>query len=154
MKRVYVAGPMTGIPHFNIPAFEAMAASLRYCLDGPQSPAYEPVLPLDIIGGAHRDALLRSTTGSIDDYPSGMTWGDFLSRDVKAISDGGIDLILVLPGWERSRGARLETYVGYLSGCSIVRPEYSWTGQLISLWEIPRSELIRAWEGDNDVKPI
>ena len=29
MKRIYIAGPMTGLPEFNYPAFNAEAARLR-----------------------------------------------------------------------------------------------------------------------------
>ena len=29
MKRIYIAGPMTGLPDFNYPAFNAAAARMR-----------------------------------------------------------------------------------------------------------------------------
>ena len=31
MKRIYVAGPMSGLPAFNFPAFHEAAADLRAC---------------------------------------------------------------------------------------------------------------------------
>jgi hypothetical protein len=43
------------------------------------------------------------------------TWGDFLARDVKLVADN-VRGVLVMDGWERSRGARLETFVAYLTG--------------------------------------
>ena len=145
--KVYIAGPMSNHPQFNIPAFDALAQKLRGVVEGAgPDRAFTVVSPAELDGETARGILLRSTTGSPSDYPPGMTWGDFLSRDVKLISDGGIDAIVVLPGWETSRGARLETFVGHLRGCKIVRPEYGYQGN-VSLWEVARSHLLKAWEG-------
>lgn len=103
--RLYIAGPMTGIPHFNIPAFDEAAAYLR-------SLGHDIVSPAELDDPSDRAAAFASPDGSAVHYESGKTWGDFLARDVKLISDGRFDGIAVLPGWERSRGARLETFVG------------------------------------------
>lgn len=146
--RVYIAGPMTGIPQFNIPAFDALASDLRRQVAEPGVKAFEVISPAELDGAATRAVLLKSTTGHAGDLPAGMTWGDFLARDVKMIADDGIEAIVVLPGWERSRGARLETFVGHLKGLKIVRPEYGFNRHHVSLWEIPRSTLLRAWEGE------
>jgi len=102
--KVYLAGPMTGIPQFNIPAFDALAGHLRNL-------GLEVVSPAELDSPTTRAAALASPdgapgTGSASDE----TWGDFLARDIKLIANNGIDAVVVLPGWESSKGARLETF--------------------------------------------
>lgn len=113
--KVYLAGPMSGIPGFNIPAFEAAAEVLR-------GQGYEVVVPheLDDASGLGKEKLMASEQGATEDHEKlGKTWGDLLARDVKLIADEGIEGIVVLKGWEKSRGARLEVYVGLLNGLPI-----------------------------------
>lgn len=117
MGKVYVAGPMTGIPQFNIPAFDALAAKLR-------AKGNTVVSPAELDSHEIRQELLASPDGQ---YAFGstigatkMTWADFLARDVKLIADE-ISEIVVLPNWQYSRGARLEVFVGLLSKKRIYR---------------------------------
>lgn len=112
-QKVYVAGPMSNVPQMNFPAFDAAAKDLR--LRG-----LEVVSPAELDSPESRAAALTSEDGSPRDYAEGETWGGFLARDVKLIADEGIELIVCLPGWERSRGARLETFVARLCGLQIV----------------------------------
>ena len=132
--RLYLAGPMTGIPQFNIPAFDAAAARLR-------AEGFDVVSPAELDDPATRAAALASPDGAPGSGSSnGETWGDFLARDVKLIADGGIEAIAVLPGWDRSRGARLETFVGAaLCGLPIIDED---SGLLVR-----PIELVRAWAG-------
>jgi hypothetical protein len=105
--RIYLAGQMSGIPQFNFPAFCAAAARLREL-------GWEVVSPAELDDAEDKGAALASATGNPAD--AGRTWGDFLARDVKLIADGGIQGIVFLPNWYRSRGARLEATVGLLQG--------------------------------------
>jgi Domain of unknown function (DUF4406) len=105
----YIAGPMSGIPQFNIPAFDKLAALLR--ADG-----YDVVSPAELDNERVRVACLASADGANTEATNdGGTWAEFLARDVKLIADqiGGI---IFLPGWNKSRGARLEAFVGLLTG--------------------------------------
>lgn len=111
--KVYVAGPMTGLPQFNFPAFDAAAVRLR-------AAGYDVVSPAELDDPEDRAAALASPDGHMHGgHHMNKTWGDFLARDVKLIADGGIEAVFCLPGWETSRGARLETFVAFLCGLPI-----------------------------------
>lgn len=82
--RCYVAGPMTGLPLMNFPAFNAAAAALR--ADG-----WTVVNPVEINGDPEADRVVC------------------LRADIRELLD--CDTIALLPGWENSKGARLESHV-------------------------------------------
>ena len=128
MTRIYLAGPMTGIPSFNFPAFMAAAEVLRGL-------GYDVVSPAEMDDEETAAAAMASPDGAVGSGSvDGETWGDFLARDIKLIADGAerqwidsadeafsksrlpIDGLVMLPGWENSRGARLEAFVGLLCG--------------------------------------
>jgi hypothetical protein len=98
---------MTGYPQFNFPAFHSAAAALRAKDMLIVSPA-----ELDTVNDV-ADKAMASETGDLIDAGIKETWGDLLARDVKLIADG-CDGIIFLDGWEKSRGARLEAFVGVL----------------------------------------
>lgn len=81
--RLYLAGPMSGIPDFNFPAFMAAAADLR-------SRGMDVVNPAEI------------TAGSTD-------WCECMRKDIAALVT--CEAVAVLPGWGRSRGAALEVHI-------------------------------------------
>jgi hypothetical protein len=113
--KVYIAGPMTGIPQFNYPAFDAAAADLR-------RQGFDVVSPAELDDPEARDAAMASPDGDLSafDTQTGKTWGDLLARDVKLVADV-VEGVVVLDGWERSRGARLETFVAELCSKPILR---------------------------------
>lgn len=80
-SRIYLAGPMTGLPELNFPAFHAEAARLRKL-------GYDVVNPAEI------------------NLDTGAKWEDCMRLDIRElITCGGLAL---LPGWHNSRGAALE----------------------------------------------
>jgi len=107
--KVYLAGPMSGIPQFNFPAFFAAAEQLR-------AVGFEVVSPAEIDNEEDKGAALASTDGDMRTIESKKTWGDFLARDVKLLADTGIQGIVFLPNWQNSKGAKLEAFVGLLQG--------------------------------------
>jgi hypothetical protein len=138
---------MTHIPQFNFPAFDQLAAMLR-------SYGYEVVSPAELDDPVDRAAALASPDGSALSYGQGVkkTWGAFLARDVKLLVDDGIDAVVVLPGWEKSRGARLETFVANaLCGLPVYTAEefdaFSHTVPVkeLTLMPVPKLFLVRAW---------
>jgi hypothetical protein len=111
--KIYLAGPMTGYPNFNFPAFHEAADALR-------EQGYTVVSPAELDSPAAKKAAEESIDGDPSHYAKGETWGDLLARDVKLISDGEIEAIVCLPGWATSRGARLEAFVGRLNKLPIL----------------------------------
>lgn len=103
--KIYVAGPMTGLPRFNFPAFDAAAADLR-------AQGHEVVSPAELDDPATRSLALASVNGDVNLMRH--SWGDFLSRDIKIVVDE-CEAIAFLPGWEMSRGARLEALAAHLA---------------------------------------
>lgn len=108
--KLYLAGPMTGLPQFNFPAFHAAAAVLR-------SQGVEIVSPAELDSDAIKGEAIKSTDGklSAEGTIGGETWGEILARDVIVISDT-VEGIVFLPDWHKSRGARLEAFVALLTG--------------------------------------
>jgi hypothetical protein len=79
--KLYLAGPMTGYPEFNKPAFAAESARLRAL-------GFKIVNPAELNEGNDGD------------------WLACMRVDIKHAID--CDGIALLPGWEQSRGAPIE----------------------------------------------
>jgi hypothetical protein len=109
--KLYIAGPMTGVPQFNVPLFDRVADELR-------AQKYDVVSPAELDSPEMRAAAMQSADGALAPLEKATkeTWGQVLARDVRVLSDQGIEGIVLLPGWERSRGANLEATVGLLNG--------------------------------------
>lgn len=81
MKRIYIAGPMSGHHELNFPAFHAAAARLR-------------ALGFDVVNPAEIKA-----------EPAGC-WHAAMRADITQLLT--CDAVATLPGWQRSRGASIE----------------------------------------------
>jgi hypothetical protein len=101
---------MTHYPMFNFPAFEAAATALRAAGHDITSPHENDTPEVQAAAWASPDGKLDA-----DGKIAGETWGDILARDVKLVADGVSGLVL-LTGWGKSRGARLEAFVAILCG--------------------------------------
>ena len=111
--KLYIAGPMSGYPQFNYPAFHAAAEALGAL-------GYEYVSPAELDSEELQKLAMQSKDGSFKDIEcANETWGDMLARDVKLVADI-VDGVCLLPGWEQSRGARLEAFVA----ASMQKPVY------------------------------
>lgn len=101
-KKIYIAGPMTGYPEFNFPAFHAAAAKLRaegWIVFNPAEKDDEAGLDADAYKTG--DAALAIDKGF--DFREAYLW------DIERVIEG--DAIYMLPGWEHSAGARGELAV-------------------------------------------
>lgn len=97
--KLYVAGPMTGIPKFNFPTFANVTNSLR-------GAGYEVVSPHEQDHPEVAAAAWNSATGSMDDLPPGLAGSDPLETILKNDRDiAGCDGVALITGWSRSSGA-------------------------------------------------
>lgn len=90
----YIAGPMTGIPYFNFPAFYEAEQLLAECGWVVHNPAR-----IDEDHGEH------PKPDGVPDHPRKY----YMQRDLPLVCAS--DAIFVLPGWHRSAGAKLEVDV-------------------------------------------
>lgn len=94
--RIYISGPMTGMPELNFPAFNAAAAALR-------ANGFVVVNPAELNADNQGD------------------WASCMKADIKALCDCAA--LALLPGWEGSRGAHLEVHLAHRLGMNIRRIE-------------------------------
>jgi hypothetical protein len=97
--RIYVSGPMTGLPHLNVPAF--MSAGLQLAGMG----------------------LMPINPATLDHSGHDQTWASFMRVDIKALM--GCDGVALLPGWQLSKGAIVERDLAVTLGMD-VRPLADW----------------------------
>ncbi len=108
--KVYIAGPMTGIPHFNFRMFALAAAELRYA-------GYTVVSPAEVDQESGFDPFTLPADYNWHKLPPCMTARDFAKRDTALLLD--CDAIHMLPGWEHSKGARAEHALAVWAGLEI-----------------------------------
>lgn len=90
--RVYLSGPMAGLPEHNFPAFHAHAALLR-------AQGHDVVNPAEL------------------DH-QGSSWEGCLRTDLREMCT--CDAIALMPGWEASKGANLELHVAHRLGMQVL----------------------------------
>ena len=91
MKRIYVAGPCTGVPDLNFPAFHAEAARLRAL-------GYDVVSPAEINGDA------APTSGDHFEH-----WARCMALDIPHLLT--CDTVAFLPGFLNSSGSFVELFL-------------------------------------------
>lgn len=105
--KIYVSGGMSGIPYNNWPLFNEVTALLR-------AKGYEVFNP------AEKDFLEGITP---DEFGTPLPEDQYLAiieADLKELRE--CDTVVVLPGWEKSRGAKIEVDLAWDLGY----PVYTW----------------------------
>lgn len=105
IQRVYCAGPITADPHGFERAFADAAASLRY------ERGFTVINPVE---HDSEEQILAAREGVADEE----LWRSALRRDLGLLVT--CDAVAVLPGWVKSRGARLEVYVARALGMPVL----------------------------------
>lgn len=111
--KLYLAGPMTGLPELNFPAFTTAAEELR-------SLGHEVVSPHE------KDLTVPGFDPARESTHCTLDMAETLRWDLRAVLDA--DGIVLLQGWDKSPGARLERVVAESTG----RQVYLWRGQLVA----------------------
>ncbi|MEG9248036.1 DUF4406 domain-containing protein [Arthrobacter sp. Soc17.1.1.1] len=90
LMAVYIAGPMTGLPDFNYPAFHAAEKQLQ-------------------------DAGYRTLNPARN--PEQSSWQGYMRAGLGQLLEA--DAIALLPGWERSPGANIEKQLAFDLGLGV-----------------------------------
>ncbi len=101
-KRIYIAGPMTGVPKFNRPRFEEAARILR-------AHGWTVESPVEIAAAFGSDNTIVTTPGMLD-----TVIDEELAQLAKC------DAIYLLTGWENSRGAKTELLLALEKGMEVI----------------------------------
>ena len=97
--KVYIAGPMTVLPHFNRPAFNQAALNLSFEKHVPLNPAI---------------------------LPDGLTEADYMAVGITMLQRA--DAIFLLTGWQFSAGARAEHALALKLGLEVIEQRGSNNG--------------------------
>lgn len=109
--KVYLAGPMRGLPYFNYPAFRRAAAKLR-------------AKGFYVFNPAEADTARTGVDASMTENGKTGTLGDFdlrtaLAEDMDFICREA-DAIALLPGWQKSMGATAEKATADALGLCVI----------------------------------
>jgi nucleoside 2-deoxyribosyltransferase len=108
--RIYLAGPMRGLPNLNREAFDYWAAKLR--ADGHE--VFSPAENNEKIYGAH---IYRDNPEG-DEGKAGIDGRVVFEHDLVWICRHA-DAVALMPGWENSKGAKAERAVAEALGAAV-----------------------------------
>lgn len=95
MKTVYISGPMSGYEDLNFPAFFKAEESLR-------NMGYQTINP----------AAIEQPVKS---------WEACMKKDIRELMEA--DAVVTLPGWEDSKGAKIEVNLAVTLGMEVYKYE-------------------------------
>ena len=98
--KIYIAGPMSGYPEYNFPAFYKAEETFKKHGYDVVNPASLNVVPEGV------------TVVSGDKY-----WKKFMQEDINQLMT--CDAIYMLHGWEKSKGASLEHHIAKELGLKV-----------------------------------
>lgn len=104
--KIYIAGPMTGLPNWNFPAFFEAETQLEVL-------GHQAVNPAHNDGATVQEALESAGSPEAPNNP----WRWYMRRDLPQVLE--VDALCVLPGWQKSKGASLEVHVAKAIGLPI-----------------------------------
>lgn len=134
--KLYIAGPMSGLPQDNYPAFEAAMHQLA-------SVGYDPVSPHTVATPAE---ILKSRAMGLE-FRQTPEYASIMQRCVSLLQ--GCQGVALLPGWGGSQGAQREVTVAAMRGLVAHR---------LDVWVEMASDLVVKreirWTGDEECEPL
>jgi hypothetical protein len=97
MKKIYISGPITGMPNLNREAFEQEAERIRTMGNTPINP--------------HLFCKGIEESYPWDTMTEDQQWRAYMVQCIRVMHCWEIDAIHLLPGWENSRGAVIEEMI-------------------------------------------
>jgi hypothetical protein len=113
--KVYVAGPMRGIPEFNFPAFHTATAKLR-------EQGHHVFNPAEKDNERHGKDISKGNEAGCEKIAAeqhGFNLREALGHDLQFIC-AEADAIALLPGWENSKGAKAEHATALALGLEVI----------------------------------
>jgi hypothetical protein len=105
--KCYLSGPMTGLPDFNVHAFEACTQLLR-------DSGWEVLSPHE--NDAEAGVILEGTSGKIEELEN-FSFKHAMAKDLFQVCSS--DAMFVMPGWEESTGGKIEVDVAQRVGVPV-----------------------------------
>jgi len=121
---VYLSGPMTGMPDYNYPAFNDIEAAIRWSWKGPG--------PIAVINPAR----------NFDGF-TGHARHIYMREDVAGLLRA--TCLMVLPGWDTSRGATLEVAIARELGLPVCDTDWR------EIADDPAEQVMRAFDLSDDL---
>lgn len=115
MKKIYIAGPMRGIPQFNFPAFFAAQKKL-------ESEGWEVFNPAEDDVKTYGTDISKGNSYGDEELAAkdfGFSLRDALAKDCEFICKEA-DAIFMLDGWENSKGASAERALAVALGHEVL----------------------------------
>jgi hypothetical protein len=113
--KIYVAGPMRGIPEFNFPAFHAASDKLR-------AEGHFVFSPAEKDNERHGTDISKGNANGCEE--AAAKEHGFNLREALGVDLGWIcaeaEAIALLPGWENSKGAKAEKAAAEALGLEII----------------------------------
>lgn len=97
LKKVYISGPMTGIPDYNRSEFKKAEDKFTQM-------NFEVINPHNLFTKEELDEIFSKVKSK--EITEEDAWGIFMKRDIEHLMK--CDFVAILPYWETSRGANLE----------------------------------------------
>ena len=107
---LYLAGPMTGQPYFNLHSFSNWAAALRYH-------GFDVINPIEHGPPDVQWASYLTPSGDVNELPDSYEPEDTALRNVQFVARA--DGVAVMPDWQQSVGTRHEVETAHRFGLPV-----------------------------------